>query len=344
MVVTINYGFMKKVNVAILGAGRWGFNLIRNFLQHPLTNVQVIVDPNHHNLAILPERLDKLWQENILVTRDWQTVFKIPHIDAVVVATPATTHYDLIKAYLQSGYHVLAEKPLTIHPDESLELCRLAEQQQKILTVDHTYLFNPIVQQGEIVTKSGKLGDLRYGYAARTNLGPVRNDVDALWDLAIHDIAIFNYWLGETPTKVQATGNVWLQPNLSDLVWVKLVYPSGFVATIHLCWSNPDKQRKLSVVGSQGTLIFDELSSHPLTFYSGNFLHENNHFIPIEQHIEHIDCPPAEPLKLVVDHFITSVQKQQVSVISSGNVGADLVRILHYLSDSLNQGGVELFL
>ncbi len=111
----------------------------------------------------------------------------------------------LIKDALKQGYHVLAEKPLTLNPAECQELCQLAEQQHSILMVDHTYLFHPAVEQGQAVVQAGKLGDLRYGYATRTHLGPVRQDVDALWDLAIHDIAIFNNWLGQIPVKVQAT-------------------------------------------------------------------------------------------------------------------------------------------
>jgi predicted dehydrogenase len=169
---------------------------------------------------------------------------------------------------------VLAEKPLTLKLSESQALCDLAQQQQRQLVIDHTYLFHPVVETGQQVIAKGKLGDLRYGYAARTHLEPVRPDVDALWDLAIHDIAIFNTWLGQTPIQVQATGTVWLQPDrefetdriqdltpisnsgLSDIVMATLTYPNGFRAFLHLCWLNPDKQRRLGVVGSEGTLIF----------------------------------------------------------------------------------------
>ena len=275
------------IKIAVIGVGRWGVHLLRNFLAHPQVSVVAVVDPHPERLAAVKQQFNL--DENILLTTQWQDLQQVPGLTAVAIATPASTHYALIKDALKQGYHVLAEKPLTLDPVECRELCQLAEQQHLILMVDHTYLFHPAVEQGQAVVQAGKLGDLRYGYATRTHLGPVRQDVDALWDLAIHDIAIFNNWLGQVPVKVQATGTVWLQrrirqeatcylpsspssQGLADLVWVTLTYPDGFQAYIHLCWLNPDKQRRLGVVGSLGSLIFDEMSpSSPLTLLHGEF-------------------------------------------------------------------------
>ncbi|HEY9297151.1 MAG TPA: Gfo/Idh/MocA family oxidoreductase, partial [Phormidium sp.] len=240
--------------------------------------------------------------------------------------------------------------PLTLNPHECVELCRLAEQQQRQLVVDQTYLFHPAVEQGKKVMEKGVLGDLRYGYATRTNLGPVRQDVDAMWDLAIHDIAIFNNWLSETPSQVQANGKLWLQTTevtentpenpLYDLVWVTLSYPSGFQAFIHVSWLNPDKQRRLGVVGSQGTLIFDELSVEaPLSIQQGNFAVVGNKFNPENLSFEVVNVPKAEPLKQVCEHFVTCIQENQPSSVSSGWVGTKLVEILYALTQSLQQGG-----
>ncbi|MCX7594177.1 MAG: Gfo/Idh/MocA family oxidoreductase, partial [Fischerella sp.] len=262
-------------------------------------------------------------------------------------------------------YHVLAEKPLTLDPRECWELCQLAEKQQRQLMVDHTYLFHPAIERGQAVVEGGELGDLRYGYACRTHLGPVRQDVDVLWDLAIHDVAIFNTWLGQKPVSVQALGRVWLQgenprwgepqverkpypvtpSSLSDLVWVTLTYSNGFQAYIHLCWLNPDKQRRLAVVGSRGCLIFDEMSAKsPLTLMQGELEVQGNKFMPVNQRRQVLQVETGEPLKRVCDRFVRCVHSNTPCMISSGWVGTELVEILAALTESLNQGGKLVFL
>ncbi len=346
---------MTKINIAVIGVGRWGVHLLRNFLEHPQANVVAIVDPHPERLAILQRQFNL--DENVLLTTDFHSLKQVSGLTAVAIATPATTHYALIRDALHQGYHVLAEKPLTLDPVECQELCQLAQKQHLILMVDHTYLFHPGVEQGQAVLQAGKLGHLRYGYATRTHLGPVRQDVDALWDLAIHDIAIFNSWLGQLPVRVEATGRVWLQPEqrqnlsphpqsgLADLVWVTLTYPNGFQAYIHLCWLNHDKQRRLAVVGSLGSLIFDEMSHlSPLTLIHGEFEHQENQFIPVNQKQEVVEIEKGEPLQRVCDRFINSIQKNSPPVVSSGWVGAELVQILAALTTSLSLGGEPVFL
>lgn len=345
--------------IAVLGAGRWGIHLVRNFLQHPQAQIVAVVDPQAERLAALSQQLQL--DRDIVLSTDGAAVLQMPGLEAVAIATPAVTHYSLVAAALKQGCHVLAEKPLTLNLAESLELCHLATQQQRQLVVDHTYLFHPAVQRGTAAVRSGILGDLRYGYATRTHLGPVRQDVDALWDLAIHDIAIFNTWLGQLPIQVEAKGTVWLQPEqrdsersptgLADLVWVTLTYPTGFQAFIHLCWLNPDKQRRLGMVGNQGTLIFDELQiESPLTLQRGQLatvspatlveaVKPAATFTPIDQSREVLRVLWQEPLQQVCDHFLTCVQQNTASPISSGWVGAHLVQILGALSASLNQAG-----
>jgi predicted dehydrogenase len=338
------------IKIAVLGTGRWGVHLVRNFLAHPQAELVAVVDSNLDQLNGVAARFNLL---PVQLATSWEAVREIPGLEAVVIATPASTHYNLVADALDRGYHVLAEKPLTLDPAECRELCHLASQQQRQLVIDHTYLFHPAVERGKTAIATGKLGDLRYGYATRTNLGPVRYDVDALWDLAIHDIAIFNNWLQETPNQVQAVGKTWLQtpipnptskiPNLHDLVWVTLTYPSGFQAVIHLCWLNPDKQRRLAVVGSNGTLIFDEMSADaPLTIQWGNFEVEENKFTPVNLSREILDIESGEPLKRVCDHFLTCAIANQSSSISSGLTGTKLVEILTALTESLAQGGIPI--
>jgi predicted dehydrogenase len=355
-----------KIGIVVVGVGRWGVHLVRHFSQHPQTNLLAIVDRKPERLPAVQQQFN-LDLSSVVLAKDWSEVRQLPAIQAVAIATPASTHYSLIKDALNQGYHVLAEKPLTLDPKECLELCRLAEQKQRQLMVDHTYLFHPAVQRGKEAIAA--LGKLRYGYAARTHLGPVRSDVDALWDLAIHDLCIFNFWLGKNPIQVQATGKIWLQRSenatnsnnsqeittknqlfsqgLADFVTVTLTYPSGFEAQIHLCWCNPDKQRRVCVVGSQGTLIFDEMSPNAPLMIQHGFLEQNNQtWQPVRQKSEVIAVPPGEPLRLVCDRFLDLVinptQPSKNLPIYSAWLGAELVQILAALSQSLNQGGLPI--
>jgi predicted dehydrogenase len=341
-----------KLGIAILGVGRWGVHLVRIFANHPSVEIVAIVDPYPERLVYCQEQLG-IDANKVVLATEWETVRTHPRLQTVVVVTPASGHYPLILDALNLGYHVLAEKPLTLDPQECLELTRLAASKQLQLLIDHTYLFHPAITEGRDLVAAGSLGDLHYGYASRTHLSPVRQDVDALWDLAIHDIAIFNCWLGETPIAVRARGKVWLQPEkrmdisatmsgLADLVWLTLTYPSGFEAEIHLCWSNQDKQRKLCVVGSQGTLIFDELVATPLVVQRGHFERDGERFIPAGVKTEAIELPKAEPLKNVVDRFINNILTGATDPISSGWVATELVQVLTCLSQSLERDGISI--
>ncbi|MEG4147990.1 Gfo/Idh/MocA family oxidoreductase [Microcoleus sp. Pol12B5] len=386
-----------KIGIAVLGAGRWGVNLIRNFLEHPNSQVLAVVDPNRDSLAVVQKQFNL--DASVILATDWSQVQALPGLQAVAIATPASTHYTLAAAALKQGYHVLAEKPLALNLTEAIELCQLAEKQQRQLFVDHTYLFHPAVDRGQRIIQQHQLGKLRYGYAQRTHFEPVRHDVDALWDLAVHDIAIFNTWLEQTPIEVRAMGTVFPKESgkgkkeeginqeaaemenqfapslvttnpaekLADLVWVTLTYPDGFQAFIHLCWLNPDKQRRLTVVGSLGTLIFDEMSPEtPLIVQRGNpdwRGEENNCFesalakpaptgaTPTKRiapqptslsHREVLSLEQVEPLRRVCDRFLNCVQTNTPCLTSSGAASVELIRILSTLSKSLELGGQPL--
>lgn len=340
-----------SVKIALFGLGRWGSHWLRKFSTHPEAELIAVVDPCAERLEAVAGSQNSC-DRSIATYTDWREALAMPGLEAVAIVTPASTHYEMIQTALQQNLHVLAEKPLTLEVGQAIELCQLAEQQQRQLVIDHTYLFNSAVQQGRSVVQQGQLGQLRYGYASRTHLGPVRQDVDALWDLAIHDIAIFNHWLNAAPVRVQAQGHQWLQlgrssateqpSGLSDLVWIKLTYASGFEAIIHLCWANPDKQRRLSLVGSEGALVFDELAASPLTLLQGEFSRQAGQFIPQNQQQQAIELESVEPLQAVCDHFLRCVRQNQSSEISPGWLGAELVIILSALSESLQSGGIPV--
>ncbi len=410
-----------KIGIAVLGAGRWGVNLIRNFIEHPNSEVLAVIDPNRDSLAAVKKQFNL--DDSVILATELSQLPGLPGLDAVAIATPASTHYTLAAAALKQGYHVLVEKPLALNLSEAIELCQLAEKYQRQLFVDHTYLFHPAVDRGKTIIQQHQLGKLRYGYAQRTHFEPVRHDVDALWDLAVHDIAIFNTWLGQTPIQVRAIGTVFPKEEgrrkkeegrrkkeegrrkkeegggnkeeginqeevaaaeienqfapspmtanpsegLADLVWVTLTYPDGFQAFIHLCWLNPDKQRRLTVVGSLGTLIFDEMSLEtPLILQHGNHNRgdkEDNYFesalaksaptgaAPTKRiapqptglrHREVLNLEPAEPLRRVCDRFLNCVQTNSPCPTSSGSASVELIRILSALSKSLELGGQPL--
>mgnify|MGYP001053374681 CR=1 FL=1 len=331
------------INLALFGAGRWGTHLLRNFLAHPQIRLRAVVEASEARLSALAAELD----DSVVLLSDWQAAMALDGLDAVAIATPAATHYPLIKTALKQGLHVLAEKPLTLDIASAQSLCDLATQQKKQLVVDHTYLFHSAVATAKASLPA--IGTPRYGYATRTHLGPVRRDVDALWDLAIHDIAIFNHWLNARPTQVQAQGSSWLQPNittdlsphgLADMVCCKLQYASGFQAHLHLCWANPDKQRRVCIVGDRATLIFDEMNiESPVVQQQGHLIEKDGWFMPTQVKREALTVPPSEPLANLCNHFVQCVRHNETSTLSSGQTGRELVSVLIGLSQSMNQGG-----
>ncbi len=331
--------------VAIFGAGRWGTNLIRTFVAEPRAAVRAIVDPSPQNCLRVVKSF--ALPPDCSVVQDWRAALEMPGIEAVVVATPAQTHRELIEAALEQGFHVLAEKPITLQADEAEDLWMLSQRVGRQLVVDHTYLFHPIIAPAQAAIQAGRLGPLRYGYASRTHLGPIRQDVDALWDLAIHDLAMFYALVGEMPCQVEAQGRVWLQPEirttlspqgLADTVWATLTYPSGFQAHCHWSWVNPDKQRRLTIVGEGGSLVFDELAAQPLMFHRGSVVPEGRSWVPDGLSNEAIEVPATQPLQQVCSHFLDCIDQQQPSAISSGWVGGQLVTVLEALSEALNRG------
>ncbi|MBE9066134.1 Gfo/Idh/MocA family oxidoreductase [Leptolyngbya cf. ectocarpi LEGE 11479] len=326
-----------QIQLALMGVGRWGTHLLRNFLAHPQIQVRAVVDPCAEQLTATAEKFNL--DDAVILLTCWEDALEIADLDAVAIATPATTHEAIVTAALQRQLHVLCEKPLTLTAATSADLCTLAQQQNRQLLIDHTYLFHPAVTEAR--ANLNRLGTPRYGYAARTNLGPVRRDVDALWDLAIHDIAIFNHWLEAAPIRVQAQGLSWLphfeQP-LADVVWCRLHYASGFEAIIHVCWANPHKQRQLSLVCDRGSLLLDEMRPDaPLYLHLGHPASDT--FAPQALDAIPLAVPNQEPLATMCDHFVQTALTNQVSPISSGRVGTTLVAILEALSQSLAQTG-----
>src|SRR5204863_3544570 len=205
---------------------------------------------------------------DVRVGTDAAAAFADPAVEAVVVATPTRTHHALVKAALERGKHVLVEKPITADVRQSEELAALAEGARRVLMVGHVFLYNVAVRHVKALIDSGELGRVYYVSMVRTNLGPVRADISAAWDLASHDISIVNYWLGSAPLAASAVGGSWINPGIEDAVLATLRYPQDVLVNLHVSWLNPRKARDVTVVGDRKMLTFDDMNlTEPIRIY-----------------------------------------------------------------------------
>lgn len=240
-------------SVAIVGYGYWGPNLLRNYMENPGAWVEWVCDSR-------PEALEKSKSRYpaVPVTTDYQQVLADPKVDAVVIATPISTHFFLARAAFLAGKHVFVEKPMTGNTDEAAQLVELARAQGLVLMVGHTFVFSPPVRKVKEIIDSGELGDIYFVTSSRVNLGLHQKDANVVWDLAPHDISILHYWLGETPSTVSVTGRACIKTGIPDVAFVNLRFPSGIVAEVQVAWLSPVKLRRTIVVGSKKMLLYDD--------------------------------------------------------------------------------------
>jgi predicted dehydrogenase len=332
------------LRIAVIGAGHWGPNLIRNFHNHQASDVAWVVDRDEARLALTKSRYPE-----IHVTTDPALALADPGVDAVIVATPTTTHYGLALAALQAGKHVLVEKPIATRTAEAEELCELAERNGRVLMVGHVFLYNRAIRRAKEYLKEGRIGEVFYLSMMRTNLGPIRMDVNAAWDLAAHDIAIANYWLDATPVAAAAQGGSWINAGIEDAIFANLFYPDRIVANLHVSWLSPRKVRDITVVGEKGMLTFDDMNlSEPLRVYDKQVTEQQtpgfiDTFASFRTSIREGDIlipqvGVSEPLKAECDHFLECVAKG-TRPLSDGWSGAAAVRVLAALERSLRNGG-----
>ncbi len=244
----------RRVNMGVIGCGHWGPNHIRVFSEIERAHVVSCADPS-------PQCLGRVRQRFPYINRlaDYRRLLDDPSIDAVVVATPTHTHADIVAQALDAGKHVLAEKPLCIEAVHGYELAARAKRADRVLMVGQVFLFNNGIIRLHDLMAGDALGSIHYLDAVRTNLGPVRGDVNALYDLGTHDISIFNYLLGATPVGVSATGSRISQDRLEDVCFATLRYPRGTIAHLHVSWLNPRKVRTLTVVGAARMAHWDDI-------------------------------------------------------------------------------------
>ena len=254
---------MAMIRVAVIGAGQWGPNLIRNFHNKQTSEVVWIIDRDAARLDEVRARFP-----DAQIAGDPEQALRDPSVDAVVVATPTSTHYPLAKEALERRKHVLVEKPLTTEVKQGLVLLELAARQRLILMVGHVFVYNPAICKVKEYLDAGHLGKLYYISMVRTNLGPIRLDVNAAWDLAAHDLSIVNYWLDAEPLSVSAIGEAWINQGIQDTVFATLRYPQGVLVNLHASWLNPRKARDITVVCERRMLTFDDMNlNEPLRIY-----------------------------------------------------------------------------
>jgi predicted dehydrogenase len=243
---------MSDVNVAVVGLGYWGPNLARNF--DDLGQLRWICDVSERQLARHGTRFPTAH-----TTQDFDEVLADPEVDAVAIATPVPTHFELARRALTAGKHVLVEKPPALKGDEAEQLRALAQERDLVLMPGHLLLYHPGVQKLRELVDSGELGEILCLYGNRQNLGKIRKDESALWSLGVHDLSIILYLIDEEPEEVWARGNAFLTPGVEDVVFCFLRFPSGKIAHMHLSWLDPHKMRKITVVGKEKMAVFDDM-------------------------------------------------------------------------------------
>jgi predicted dehydrogenase len=254
----------KMLVINCIGVGHWGPNLVRAFATHADARVGTVCDLSEERLALVRRNVPTVGR----FSTDSQATATDPAADAVVIATPVSSHYALAKAALEAGKHVLVEKPLCRSVAEGEELLALARKAGKLLCVGHVFLFNNAVRGVRNLIRSGELGRINYIYSTRTNLGPFRSDVNALWDLAAHDLSILDYWLGAEPIAVTANGKSYLNPSIEDVVFASFHYPNNVVGSLHASWLNPRKVREITIVGENKMVVMDDINlNEPIRIY-----------------------------------------------------------------------------
>lgn len=334
------------IGVAVIGVGHWGPNLVRDFHDGRRSAVRWVVDRDPARLEAVRARFP-----DIQVASDAATAIADPAVDAVVVATPTVTHSALARAALEARKHVLVEKPLTADARQGEELCALAAAAGRVLMVGHVFLYNAAVRHVKRCFESGELGRVYYVSAVRTNLGPVRSDVNAAWDLAAHDVSIVSWWLGAEPVAASAVGAAWLQGGIEDAVFATLRYPGGVLAHVHASWMNPRKAREITVVAERRMVTFDDMNLvEPLRIYGrppgeepgGAYV---DSFAAFRASVRNGDVTipkiaTGEPLKEECDHFLECIATGR-RPISDGPSGVGVVRALEAIERSVRAGGRE---
>ena len=334
------------ITIAQIGCGYWGPNVLRNFSAQQGCRVKFVAEINPERQAYV--RANFPLSE---VTASLDTVLNDPEIDAVIVATPASSHHALTKLVLESGKHAFVEKPLATSTEQADELVKLAESSRKTLMVGHTFLYNAAVRYAKKLLSEGELGQLYYIYSQRLNLGQVRSDVNAWWNLAPHDVSILMYFMnGELPVSVSAVGVSYIQPGIEDVVFATLKWASGVTGHIHVSWLDPGKIRKMTLVGSRKMVVYDDVGDDKIMIFDkgvdrvpkiGERMdYDQSGAYQLIHRTGDILLPKInfqEPLKTEAAHFLECLRKGQPPLTGPKHA-RDVVAVLEATQKALTSG------
>jgi len=334
---------MTTQKVGLVGCGYWGSNLCRVLAQHPNVELRWVCDP----APKAQERARRL-APSARILSELSDALNDREVEAVVVAVPVEFHYSVAMAALQRDKHVLVEKPLARTVSEARRLCDEADGRGRVLMVGHTFLYSATVRRIKSMIDAGDLGDIRYVFMRRLNLGIVRHDVDALWNLAPHDLSILNYWLDLPVREVSAIGHSYLQPGIADVVFAHLTYEGNVAGHIQVSWLDPSKVRQATVVGSRRMLLYDDMSTDArIIVYDkgidvGNLNDNLGRFETYAQHQFTVRAGDAwlpkvdfsEPLVEEITDFVDSISSGRRPLASAAS-GLAVVEQLEMLSESM---------
>jgi predicted dehydrogenase len=332
------------VGVGVIGYGYWGPNLVRNFMEAPASQVIAVSDLREERLAPLGRRFP-----TILTVTDYRELLRHPRIDAIVVATPVSTHYELAMEALRAGKHVLVEKPLSGSSDDAARLVEEAQRRGLVLMVDHTFVYTGAVRKIHELTSSGALGEIFYYDSVRVNLGLFQHDVNVMWDLAVHDLSIIDYVLPQRPIAVSATGMSHFPGQPENMAYLTLFFSGSLIAHMHVNWLSPVKVRRTLIGGSRNMIVYDDLEpSEKIKIYdrgiSMNESPESLYTMLVSYRTGDMSAPQldiTEALRTETIHFTECVQHGG-QPITSGEAGLRIVRILEAATRSLEQQGRQV--
>lgn len=329
----------RPVSIGVVGLGYWGPNIVRNLVELAGADVACVCDSRPEALARI-----KLRYPGVRRATRYEDLLEDPAIDAIAIATPVSTHFELAELALVAAKHVFVEKPLAASSAEALELAGLAQQQDLVLMPGHTFLYSPPVNMIRDLITSGALGDIYSISTSRVNLGLHQSDVSVAWDLGPHDFSILRYWLGETPTHVSALSRGCIIPDTPDVAFINLEFPSRTIANVELSWLAPSKLRRTTIIGSLKMVVYDDTSNEPVrVFDSGVMLRDPETFgeFKLSYRTGDIVSPSieaVEPLYVELADFCTAI-RSGTTPRSSAELGVEVVRIVEAVDASLAQGG-----
>ena len=322
-------------NIAVVGSGYWGKNLVRNFYE--LGVLHTICDSNPSTLSTFKEKYPEVEVESL-----FQNVLQNQAIDAVVIATPAETHFKMAKMTLLANKHVFVEKPLALYVNEAEELHQLALSQNLKLMIGHILLYHPAIIKLKEIINSGELGKINYVYSNRLNLGKIRSEENILWSFAPHDISAMLFLLDEMPCQVIAQGGNYLNQDITDVTMTMLSFKSGVKGHIFVSWLHPDKEQKLIIVGDKKMALFDDtLAQGKLQIHDKGVDWINRQPVPRKNGITLVPLDNSEPLKAECEHFLHSITSDSTPK-SDGNNGIKVLKVLNACQDSLKQHGATV--